>query len=363
MAFEPEFTPAPSAPPLRRVRHGRWLAGVCQGLARRWDLNVAQVRALFVLSSVLAGAGVLVYVACWLVLPLDEDRGQRPSFVRGLASLALLAAGVAGMTTIAVAASLMTVFGFGWTVALAGGVFLVAALVASPIVRPAWTLAVLAAAVVPAVAIATSGVRVEPRTGLVTHAPSTVADMPKDGYHAGLGDLFVDLRRFAAPAGSTVPLHLDTGTGHTVVALPRNRCLNLDIRYRANTGGTLTRVLGGRVQRAVLFYGERLPLAGHWRRRTKDPHAATLKIDYTAVAGTLIVRDYPLTTGPLYDAGWPDNVAPPASPGDTRWAWRETVHKPSVQRRWRIWRKRMARFERDLNRMQAGACARRPSPL
>jgi phage shock protein PspC (stress-responsive transcriptional regulator) len=362
MAFEPELHPDRSAPPLRRVRQGRWLAGVCQGLARRWDLNVAQVRALFVLSSVLAGAGVLVYVACWLVLPLDEDRGERPSLVRGLASLALLAAGVAGMTTIAAAASLMTVFGFGWTVALAGGVFLVAALVASPVVRPAWTLAVLAAAVVPAVVVATSGVRVEPQTGLVTHTPSTVADVPKDGYHAGLGDLFVDLRRFEARAGSTVPLRLDTGTGRTVVALPRDRCLNLDIRYRTSKGWPLTRVLGRPAQRGAVFYGDSLPLAGHWRRRSSDPHAATLKIDYTAVVGTLRVRDYPLTTGPLYDPEWPENVASPRSPGAIRWAWRETVHKPSVQRRWRTWRKRMARFRRDRTRMRAGACARHTSP-
>ena len=361
MAFEPEFTSAAPVPALRRVRHGRWLAGVCQGLARRWDLNVAQVRALFVLSSVLAGAGVLVYIACWLVLPLDEDRGERPSFVRGLASLALLAAGVAGMTTIAAAASLMAVFGFGWTVALAGGVFLVAALVASPVVRPAWTLAVLAAAVVPAVAVATSGVRVEPQTGLVTGAPRTVADVPEGGYHVGLGDLLVDLRRFEAPAGSTVPLRLETGTGRTVVALPRNRCLNLDIRYRTSKGWPLTRVLGRPAQRGAVFYGDGLPPAGHWRRRSNDPHAATLKIDYTAVVGTLIVRDYPMTTGPLYDAEWPENVAAPASPGAIRWAWRETVHKPSVQRRWRIWRKRMARFQRDLDRLRAGACARHTS--
>jgi phage shock protein PspC (stress-responsive transcriptional regulator) len=362
MAFEPDFTPGAPAPPLRRVRRGRWLAGVCQGFARRWDLNVAQVRALFVLSSVLAGAGLLVYVACWLVLPLDEDRGERPSFVRGLASLALLAAGVAGMTTIAMASSLMAVFGFAWAVALAGGVFLVAALVASPVVRPAWTLAVLAAAVVPAVAVATSGVSVEPQTGLVTHAPSTVTDVPKDGYHAGLGDLFVDLRRFEASAGSTVPLRLDTGTGRTVVALPRNRCLNLDVRYRASNGGALSRVLGRHRAQLALFYGENLPLAGHWRRRSKDPHAATLKIEYTAVAGTLVVRDYPLTTGPLYDARWPENLRAPPSPGNLRWAWRKTVHKPSVQRRWRIWRERMARFQRDRDRMRAGACARHTSP-
>ena len=53
------------------------------------------MRALFVLATVLAGIGVLAYIACWLVLPLDADDGDSPSLVRGMATLALLAAAAA----------------------------------------------------------------------------------------------------------------------------------------------------------------------------------------------------------------------------------------------------------------------------
>ncbi len=243
MVLDSAASPAAAPPPLRRARRGRWIAGVCQGLAQRWDLNVVQVRALFVLASALAGLGVLAYIACWLVLPHDADDGTSPSLVRGMASLALLAAAGAGLATIAVAAALTTVFGFGWTVAIAGAVFLAAALVASPVVRPSWALATLVAAIVPAVAVAASGVRIKPQAALVTQVPVAVSDIPRDGYRAGLGDMLIDLRDFKAEASSTVPLRIETGTGRTVVALPTDRCFNLDVRYRTSKGWPLTRPL------------------------------------------------------------------------------------------------------------------------
>jgi phage shock protein PspC (stress-responsive transcriptional regulator) len=353
--------PAPTTPPLRRVRQGRWVAGVCRGLASRWDLNVVQVRALFVLASALAAIGVLAYVACWLVLPLDADEGDSPSLVRGMASLALLAAAGAGLATIGAAAAATTLFGFGWAVVVAAAVFLVAALVAWPVVRPAWALAALAAALVPAVAVAASGVRIAPQSGLETKAPSTAADIPRAGYRMGLGDLLVDLRRLEAPARSVVPLRIDTGTGATVVALPDNRCFNLDVRYRTSKGWALTRNLSRRAyqRRGATFYGESYPQSGHWRRTSSDPRAPTLKIDYTAVVGTLTVRDYPRTTGPLYEPYWPANLVPPASPGARRWAWRDPHSSRSVKRRWQRWSKELARWQTHKRQLKAGACAPR----
>ena len=354
-------TPAPTTPPLRRVREGRWVAGVCRGLAARWDLNVVQVRALFVLASALAGIGVLAYVACWLVLPLDADDGESdsPSLVRGLASLALLTAAGAGLATIAAAAAATTLFGFAWAVLIAAAVFLVAALVAWPVVRPAWALAALAAALVPAVAVAASGVRIAPQSGLETSTPRTVADIPRSGYRMGLGDLLVDLRRLDAPAGSVVPLRIDTGTGATVVALPLDRCFNLDVRYRTSEGWAVTRHLSRRdhQKRGATFYGEGYPLNGRWQRTSTDPRAPTLKIDYTAVVGTLTVRDYPRTTGPLHQPWWPANLVSPASPGVRRWAWRDPTSSRSVKRRWERWEKDAARFEARKRKLQAGACA------
>ncbi|HYN94396.1 MAG TPA: PspC domain-containing protein [Pilimelia sp.] len=58
---------------LSRPRDNRWFAGVCAGLARRFGMSAGMVRLLFVLSCVLPGPQVLVYLALWIVMP-DEQR-------------------------------------------------------------------------------------------------------------------------------------------------------------------------------------------------------------------------------------------------------------------------------------------------
>ena len=65
--------------PITRPRAGRWLGGVCAGLARRWEVPPGTVRLWFALGSVLLGLGVLVYVAAWLIFPAESEdgRGQR----------------------------------------------------------------------------------------------------------------------------------------------------------------------------------------------------------------------------------------------------------------------------------------------
>jgi phage shock protein PspC (stress-responsive transcriptional regulator) len=57
---------------LSRPRSGRVIAGVCAGLGRRFGLGAGTVRLLFVLSCLLPGPQVLVYVVLWLVMPQDE---------------------------------------------------------------------------------------------------------------------------------------------------------------------------------------------------------------------------------------------------------------------------------------------------
>jgi phage shock protein PspC (stress-responsive transcriptional regulator) len=56
---------------LERPRRGRMIAGVCAALARRFDMKPWQVRLLFVLSCLLPGPQVLIYVALWIVLPAE----------------------------------------------------------------------------------------------------------------------------------------------------------------------------------------------------------------------------------------------------------------------------------------------------
>lgn len=47
------------------------IAGVCAGLAQRFDTSPSKVRLLFVLSCILPGPQFLVYVALWIVLPSE----------------------------------------------------------------------------------------------------------------------------------------------------------------------------------------------------------------------------------------------------------------------------------------------------
>ena len=60
-----------SSPKLVRPRGGRRIAGVCAGLARRFGLRPWQVRLLFVLSLLLPGPQILLYMALWILIPSE----------------------------------------------------------------------------------------------------------------------------------------------------------------------------------------------------------------------------------------------------------------------------------------------------
>jgi phage shock protein C len=52
-----------------RVRQGRWIAGVCTGLARRLSVPVWVVRGVFVVLVLFPISSALLYLTLWLVLP------------------------------------------------------------------------------------------------------------------------------------------------------------------------------------------------------------------------------------------------------------------------------------------------------
>lgn len=56
---------------LARPRSGRMIGGVCAGIARRFGLSPLTVRVLFLLSCLLPGPQVLIYLALWLLLPSE----------------------------------------------------------------------------------------------------------------------------------------------------------------------------------------------------------------------------------------------------------------------------------------------------
>lgn len=56
---------------LSRPRTGKIVAGVCAGIARRFGLSPTLVRLLTLLSFVLPGPQIVIYIALWILMPRD----------------------------------------------------------------------------------------------------------------------------------------------------------------------------------------------------------------------------------------------------------------------------------------------------
>ena len=63
--------PTPYESRLVRPRDGRLIAGVCAGLGRRFGWSPTAVRLVFLLSCLLPGPQILLYLALWLLIPSE----------------------------------------------------------------------------------------------------------------------------------------------------------------------------------------------------------------------------------------------------------------------------------------------------
>ena len=63
---------------LHRSQDDRILAGVAEGLGRYFDISPTFFRIGFAILTLVGGAGILLYVAAWLVIP---DEGESDSIV------------------------------------------------------------------------------------------------------------------------------------------------------------------------------------------------------------------------------------------------------------------------------------------
>ncbi|PYY59417.1 PspC family transcriptional regulator [Curtobacterium sp. MCSS17_011] len=59
---------------LSRPRNGRLLAGVCAGLADRFNLSRTLVRVVWVILSFFPGPLWITYVVLWFVMPPEGGR-------------------------------------------------------------------------------------------------------------------------------------------------------------------------------------------------------------------------------------------------------------------------------------------------
>ncbi|MFU8843194.1 MAG: PspC domain-containing protein [Bacteroidales bacterium] len=58
---------------LYRSRKNSVISGVCGGLGKHLNLDPVLVRVLFVITVILAGGGLLVYIVLWIVIPLEPE--------------------------------------------------------------------------------------------------------------------------------------------------------------------------------------------------------------------------------------------------------------------------------------------------
>jgi len=54
---------------LTRPRNGRVVAGVCAAIANRFGISPFLVRVIFLVSMLLPGPQILIYIAGWILIP------------------------------------------------------------------------------------------------------------------------------------------------------------------------------------------------------------------------------------------------------------------------------------------------------
>ncbi len=119
------ITHTPSIKRLERSANDKWLAGVCGGLGRYFDLNPAVFRLGLVVLTLLGGAGILIYLAALLVLPAEGGQSIAAEVLAGrrehpwqLVGLGLAVAAIAALLS---RASSWPSIGAGWIVILIAG--------------------------------------------------------------------------------------------------------------------------------------------------------------------------------------------------------------------------------------------------
>lgn len=284
-APEPGGPPPPSERRLLRSRSDRVLSGVCGGVARYFGIDAVIVRIAAIGLTLFGGAGLLLYIAAWLLVPEEDpahpgvapDAPTRnrwlvilgvvalvaalgpilfiPAVVVGgivvpLAILVLLGLGVAWLVTgnqpgrDARSITKATLIGLGVLVlmcvlavgafwgAAAGGEGVIAglviaagaAVVAAAFVKPArWLILPALALAIPAGFVAAADISLDGGLGDKTYRPGTVAEI-RDTYEIGAGDLTIDLRGVDLPAGDS-RLNVDVGMGHAQVIVDPDVCV------------------------------------------------------------------------------------------------------------------------------------------
>ena len=64
---------------LYRARKGRWLFGVCAGMAEYMSLSPLIVRLIFAAMSLFFGGGILMYIVGIFIIPMEPKKTEEPA--------------------------------------------------------------------------------------------------------------------------------------------------------------------------------------------------------------------------------------------------------------------------------------------
>ncbi|HWI23136.1 MAG TPA: PspC domain-containing protein [Baekduia sp.] len=352
--------------PLTRSSDNRLLAGVCGGLATRLGVDARIVRLAFLGSVLLAGLGIVVYIAFTIILPAEgetEDGGLRSVIV----GLAVACAAIAGLATLALIATLMTVFGFGGIVVAVACLLLAVALWRGSAGVASWALAPVAALTLPVLTVTAMNARLVPRTSDVVAAPAVVSDIPGAGYKTGLGSVFVDLRHTQLPQAGRVNLRIVAGLRRTIVALPHDRCVRVEVRHDVDdVPRDIALALASnswRTNSDITLFGQIEWVDGVSRSwNWKDGPQSTgpiLAIDFRSAGAGLIVRDYSDAVDPRAQPDWPGYPVYLEDRPDTTGTPRRAAQR--LIKNWRERRRDQLQSKHRIDRLLPGPCGPKAS--
>lgn len=108
---------------LRRSRKNRIIAGVCGGFAEYFGVDPTLVRLIWILITLAWGAGFLLYIIAWLIMPEEEEgsEGEETKSSQNTEGLKVLVGGLLIFLGIVflVSAFFPIFFGVAWKVVLA----------------------------------------------------------------------------------------------------------------------------------------------------------------------------------------------------------------------------------------------------
>jgi phage shock protein PspC (stress-responsive transcriptional regulator) len=298
------LSPDPGPRRLYKSSDDRMIAGVCGGIAEYFGIDAVIVRVIAVALVFAGGAGLLAYLAAWLLVPEHgadpDDRPGRTATIAGAIALVLAVCvatsfgggpfgwgwsgpfvtlvfiGLVGLGIWYLASGerpsaggvrdVLRHAGFGlallavcgilaiagaWATAAGGGVLVAGAvivaglwLVAAAFVGGArWLILPALALALPAGMVSAANVNIDGGVGDRQYRPAAAAQM-RDTYRLGVGRLVVDLRDANLPAGDR-HLNVDLGVGQAVLVVRRDVCVTTTAQIGAGDVALFDRNSGG----------------------------------------------------------------------------------------------------------------------